>query len=315
MSTIEDQVRAKTGPIRRARRSFRRIALPLLRDYLLITTGVLLIALAIELFLTPHQVVTGGASGVAILLNNLLGTPIGPVIFAVNVPLFFAGLRWLGGASFALRTLYAIVLLSIVIDQIRPFIHQFPDLERALTVNDPLLYILYGGIVNGIGTGIVFRAKGTTGGSDIGARLLHRFTPLSIGNSFIILDAAVFAVAGYYFGLEKVLYALTVSFASSRMVDFIQEGMNYTRMAMIITSQPDVVAQEVMTRTGHGVTIMPATGAYTGQQRPVLLVVVLPSEVSVLTDTIHEADPAAFVIISQAQEVLGQGFRPLLPRR
>lgn len=315
MSTVEDQKRASTGPVTRVRRTVRRRALPLIRDYLLITIGVILLALAIELFLAPHQVVTGGASGVAILLNNLLGTPIGPVILAVNVPLFFAGLRWLGGVSFALRTLYGILLLSIIIDQIRPFIHQFPDLERNLTVNDPLLYILYGGVLEGVGTGIVFRAKGSTGGSDIAARLLHRFTPLSVGNAFIILDASLFLIAGFYFGLEKVLYAMTVSFASSRMVDFIQEGMNYTRMAMIITSQPNEVAREVMSRTGHGVTIMPAKGAYSGAERPVLLVVVLPSEVSILTDIIHEADPAAFVIISQAQEVLGEGFRPLEQRK
>lgn len=313
MSTVEDQQRA-TGPVKRVSRTVRRTALPIIRDYLLITIGTLLIAIAIDLFLAPHQVVTGGASGVAIILSNLLGTPIGPVILVINVPLFFAGLRYLGGVSFALRTLYAVLLLSAVIDQIPAVIARFPDVEKALQVNDPLLYILYGGVLNGLGTGIVFRAKGTTGGSDIAARLLQRFTPLSIGNAFILLDAAVFVVAGYYFGLEKVLYALTVSFASSRMVDFIQEGMNYTRMAMIITSQPTEVAHEVMTRTGHGVTILPATGAYTGQQRPVLLVVVLPSEVSVLTDIIHQTDPAAFVIISQAQEVLGEGFRPLTPR-
>ncbi len=277
--------------------------------------GVFILALGIDLFLAPNQVVTGGASGVAIILHNLLGAPIGTVILAVNVPLFIVGLRWLGGLSFALRTLYAVLLLAAVIDQIPALLHQFPDLEQALTVREPLLYILYGGVLNGAGTGIVFRAKGTTGGSDIGARLLNRFTPLSIGTAFIILDAAVFAFAGYFFGLEKVLYGLTVSFASSRMVDFIQEGMSYTRMAMIITANPQAVAQEIMERTGHGVTILPATGAYTGQERPMLLVVVLPSEVSVLTALIHEADPAAFVIISQAQEVMGQGFKPLRPRQ
>ncbi len=301
--------RSSTGPIRRTSRKL----WPVLRDYIVISVGVVILALGIDLFLAPNDVVTGGASGVAIILNRLLATPIGPVVLAINVPLFVVGLRYLGGLSFAARTIYAVFFFSAIVDQIPLVLDNFPTLKAGLAVKEPLLYILYGGILNGLGTGLVFRARGTTGGSDIGARLLNRFARMSMGNAFLVLDAVVFVVAGFYFGLANVLYALTVSFISSRVVDFVQEGLSYTRQLIIITNRMEEVSGEIMRQTGHGVTILEGTGAYTMQQRPVLLTVVLPSELSVVRSIIEEADPAAFVIVSQAQEVLGQGFRPLQP--
>lgn len=302
--------------IPRPPRLTRSLVLGILRDYLIITVGVIILAMAINIFLVPNKVVTGGASGVAILLNNQFGIPLGLTVLAINLPLFIFGLRYLGGITFAVRTIYAVILLSLIIDQIPFFINwlaiYFPNIKAGLAVKEPLLYILYGGIIEGIGTGLVFRARGTTGGSDIGARLLNRFTHLSIGNAFLLLDAVIFVAAGFLFGLEQVLYALTVSFINSRVVDLVQEGLNYTRQLLIITNRMEEVAGQIMSQTGHGVTILSGTGAYTREERPVLLTVVVPSEVSRVRAIIQEIDPAAFVIVSQAQEVLGEGFRPLV---
>lgn len=272
-------------------------------DYALIAVGAILVALSADLFAIPNRVVPGGVTGIATMLYYGLGTPVGLVTLALNVPLFLAGMRWGGGFHFALRTLFATTVMSLAIDLLAPYV---PSITA-----DPLLYTLYGGILDGIGIGLVFRARGTTGGTDILARLLHRWTGISLGAWLLVFNVLILGAAGVMFGWEQALYALILSFASSRAVDLVQEGVSYAKSATIVSARSEAICRAIIEQLGRGVTILRGAGGYTDTERPVLLSVVAQSEVSQLKQLIYGIDPLAFVIIGQAQEVLGEGFKQL----
>lgn len=278
------------------------------RDYALMTIGAIAIAISVDLFLAPNNVVTGGVTGVAMILNDLLGTPIGLVVLIANIPLLIAGFRFLGGFVFSIRTIYATVVLSFAIDLLGPYIGQIIHAPR-----DPLLYTLYGGLLDGFGVGLVFRAQGTTGGVDIIARFLQRWRKVPMGRSLLIMNVIVFAAAAYLFTFDKVLYALLVAFVSGRTVDLVIEGATaYARQAIIITTRPDRIRSAILHTLGRGVTLLEGRGGFTSNERAVLLSVIARSEVSGLKKIVHDSDPDAFVVFSDATEVLGEGFRPAL---
>jgi uncharacterized membrane-anchored protein YitT (DUF2179 family) len=275
---------------------------PTLRDYLLLTAGALLIALSVDIFLIPNNVVTGGITGAAMMLRSFFGTPVGIVTLLANIPLFILGFRSLGGLVFGLRTLYATVLMSLAIDLLAPFVHP--------VVGDPLLYTLYGGLLDGLGVGLVFRARGTSGGIDIIARLIERRAGTLPGRSMLAMNIAVFGVAGLFYGPEKVLYALLVAFVSSRALDFTLGAGTGSRQALIVTSQPDAITHALLHDLGRGVTLLEGYGGYTGASRAVLLCVVGRAELSFLKALVTKIDHQAFVIIGEASEVIGEGFVP-----
>lgn len=275
---------------------------PTLRDYLLLTVGALLIALSVDIFLIPNNVVTGGITGAAIMLRSFLGTPVGLVSLLANIPLFILGVRSLGGLVFGLRTFYATILMSLAIDLLAPYVRP--------VVGDPLLYTLYGGLLDGLGVGLVFRARGTTGGIDIVARLIERRYGTLPGRSMLVINVAVFGIAGLFFGPEKVLYALLVAFISSRALDFTLGAGTGSRQALIVTTQPDAITQALLHDLGRGVTLLEGYGGYTGASRAVLLCVVGRAELSFLKAIVGSADPHAFVVIGDASEVIGEGFIP-----
>lgn len=278
------------------------------RDYALMTIGAICIAISVDLFLAPNDVVTGGVTGVAMILNDLIGTPIGVVVLLINVPLLIAGFRYLGGFVFSIRTIYATVVLSFAIDLLAPFIGRLIHAPR-----DPLLYTLYGGLLDGFGVGLVFRAQGTTGGVDIIARFLQRWRGIPMGRSLLAMSVIVFAAAAYLFTFDKVLYALLVAFVSGRTVDLVIEGATaYARQAIIITERPDQIRSSILHTLGRGVTLLEGRGGFTADQRTVLLSVVAQSEVSGLRSIVRDCDPDAFVVFSNVNEVIGEGFRPAL---
>ncbi|WP_322487158.1 YitT family protein [Chloroflexus sp.] len=278
---------------------WRRIA-STMYDYVLLTIGALLSATAVRFFLVPNQVVSGGITGVAQLLNTFLGTPVGAVVLILNAPLLIAGWRYLGGAVFGVRTFYTVVVMSLAIDGLAPF-------ARPIT-NDPLLYSLYGGLIDGLGIGLVLRARGTTGGSDILARLIERRFGIQPGRSLLGFDTMVFTAALFSYGPEKILYALLVAFTSSRAIDTVLAAGKGARQALIITSTPEPIRQAVLHRLGRGLTQLEGIGGYTGMTRAVLLCVVARTEIGALKNIISTVDPAAFVIVGEVDEVIGEGF-------
>lgn len=276
-----------------------------LRDYLIMTVGVICVAISVDLFLVPNNVVTGGVTGVAIILNDLFGTPIGMISLLLNIPLLIAGFRYLGGFVFGVRTVYATVALSFAIDLLNPYVSRYMSATA-----DPLLYTLYGGVLDGVGVGLVFRVQGTTGGVDIIARFLQRWRAIPMGRSLLAMNVLVFAAAAYLFSLDKLLYALLVAFISGRTVDLVLEGASYARQAVIITGHPDKIQRSILHTLGRGVTVLEGRGGYTAAERTVLLSVVAQSEISVLKAIVRDCDDSAFVIFSNVNEVLGEGFRP-----
>lgn len=279
---------------------------PSIRDFSLITLGALLQALALRLFLIPANLVSGGVSGIAQIINHYTGWPIGVMVFLGNIPLFALGWRFLGGRRFAMRTAYAVVAYSILVDLL-PRLPFFPP--NGLT-DDLVINALYGAVIAGVGYGLVYRGNGTSGGSDILARILTHYRSIPMTQSYLWVDSAVVLTAGFVFGWKEALYAIVVLYVSGLVVDTTMEGGGTVRTAMIITSQPEIVAEKILVDMERGVTMLEGTGAYTGEGRPVLYCVVSRSEIQQLKSIVHDADQKAFMVIGVAHEALGEGFQP-----
>jgi uncharacterized membrane-anchored protein YitT (DUF2179 family) len=276
-----------------------------LRDYLLISLGTLAQALALVIFLVPAQLVTGGISGLAQIIHFFTGWPIGLMVFLGNLPLFLLGWRFLGGRRFAMRTAFAIVTFSLFTDGLTFFLP-----ENGLT-DDIVLNTLYGGVISGIGFGLVYLGQGTSGGSDILARILNHWRSVSISQSYLLTDTLPVLLAGLTFGWTNALYALVMIYVSGIAAEGAMGGSNVTRTATIITNQPKEVAEQILRVMKRGVTMLAGKGAYTGQEREIIYCVISRSEVNQLKALVRETDPDAFMVIGQAQEALGEGFRPL----
>ncbi|MFW6267085.1 MAG: YitT family protein [Halanaerobium sp.] len=268
-------------------------------DYLGITVGSFLIALALTVFLVPNRIAAGGVSGLATVIYYITSFPIGITMLIINIPLFLAGLKIMG-TSFGIRTIYGIVSLSVFTDLLQPNM-------TALT-NDLLLASIYGGVVGGIGLGIVFRSRGTTGGTDMIASLINYFTGITVGEGLLIADGVVVALAGIFFNLEVALYAAVTIFITSQTIDVVQEGLNFKKGVLIISDRADQINQMVVDDLNRGITEFEAKGGYTGDRKQVLLCIISRSEISELKKAVAEIDQDAFVIISNVHEVLGEGF-------
>ena len=277
----------------------------LVKEYSFIILGAFIQALAMRLFLIPGQLVSGGISGAAQIINFYTGWPIGLMVFVGNIPLFLLGWRFLGGARFAIRTALAIAAFSFLTDFLAFFIP-----AQGIT-QDNFLNALFGGVLLGIGLGLVYRGRGTSGGSDILGRILNSKFAIPISQSYLITDTIVVLASGFAFGWEKALYGLVVIYVSGLSAEMASEGSSIFRTAIIITSAPDAVICEITQTLERGVTILQGRGGYTGEERLVLYCVVTRSEVNQLKELVHEADPAAFMVIGTAHEALGEGFRPL----
>jgi len=276
-----------------------------LRDYAFILAGAIIQALAMRLFLIPGLLVSGGVSGIAQLIQHYTGWPIGLMVLIGNIPLFLLGWRYLGGRRFITRTIFAIVAFSLLTDAFAWFIPQ------AGMTQDLVLNSLFGGVMLGVGLGLVYRGQGTSGGSDIIGRILnHRFS-IPISQSYLLTDTIVVLAAGLVFDWEHALYGLVMIYVSGLAAEVAAEGTDVFRTAMIVTSKPQEVAEQILSEMERGVTFLTGRGAYTGEERQVLYCVVTRSEVSQLKALVKEQDEGAFMVIGQAHEALGEGFRPL----
>lgn len=283
------------------------MAARLVLDYLIIAVGVVILDLALDWFLIPNQIAAGGLSGVAVLLNARLGWPVGPTFLVMNVPLFIVGWRYLGGPNFAARSLYATFLVGALVDPLAV-------LARPVT-HDPVLATVYGGLLGGLGVGLVYRYRGSTGGTDIIALLANRFSGISVGLGQLLADGAIVVASGLFLNLQLALYALISIYLSAKALDGVVEGFGYVRLAHIISDQPDKITHAILYKLNRGVTLLEGQGGYTRQERQILLVAISQREVSQLKELVAEVDPDAFLIIGNAAEVLGQGFKKPPTRR
>jgi len=291
--------RLKTARFRRARL--------LAWDYLLLTGGALVLSANVNIFLAPNQVVSSGATGIGMLFHYLWGWPIGLVTLGLNIPIFIAGMKWAGGWRLLFRSVYATTVMTVGIDLLAPIL---PPIQ-----GDPLIFTLFGGLLDGIGIGLVLRGEGTTGGTDIIAQVLNRQRGIAFGTTFIVVNSVILLAAAGVVGLVPVLYSLIVNFVSGRVVDTIQEGSGYARAFFIVSTRSAEIQQAILDDLERGVTLLEVRGGYTEVPLSALYVVVSRSQVTHLKRLISERDPTAFVVVSEAHEVLGEGFRPITQKQ
>ncbi len=253
-----------------------------------------------NLFLIPNKIAPGGLSGLATILYYLFGFPVGMMMLVFNIPLLIIGVKKLG-LHFGTRTIFGSIVLSLFIDGSAPFL-------PTLTTNI-LLAALFGGIIMGLGLGIVFKFKGTTGGTDIIARLIYDYTDIRIGQAMLMIDFIVITFAAFVFrDADLALYALIAIYVASKAIDLAQGGVNYAKAALIISDHTEIIGEAILKDMGRGVTALRGQGLYTQTLKDVLLCVLPRSEVSELKDIVKKADQKAFVIITNVYEVLGEGF-------
>ena len=267
-----------------------------------IALGCALGALAYPLFLVPNHIAPGGLTGLATVLNYLFHWPVGTTSLVMNVPLFIIGYRAMGRV-FVIRSLVATVLFSVLIDLI-----PLPPMTE-----QPLLGAVFGGVLLGAGLGLILRGGATTGGTDMVARMIHnRFQHLSVGAFLFLIDCCVVLMAGFFIEAEYALYAFVALYAASKLIDVVMVGLTREKACYIISTQHEQVKREIMEKLDRGVTVLHAEGGYSGQERPVLLCVLSAQELGRLKAIVREADEDAFLFISDAHEVLGEGFRKLM---
>ena len=267
----------------------------------IITLGAVIYALAFDWFVAPNQIAMGGVTGLAQIVNALVPVlPVGVLSILVNVPLFLAGWRLLGG-RLLVSSLYAMAVSSLAIDVIA-WMHTFPPM-------DPILATLYGGAGMGVGLGLVFSQGATTGGTDIIGKLLKlKFPWLPIGKLVMIPDMVVVILAAVVFGtVNAALYGLIQMYLLSKVMDMILYGWDTSRVAYIITDRWEETVQGLRDMN-RGVTLLQGKGAYTGAEKQVLLVAFRQREIVPIKRMLREIDPKAFFIVCDAHEILGEGF-------
>lgn len=278
----------------------RRPRFPLLRDYAMILVGALITGASYTYFFIPNNIAPGGITGVATVLNYLLGwPPVGTLSFLLNIPLFLLGYKR-GGRLFVLRSFIAMMLLSLFIDV----------LPAASGPMDSILAAIFGGILLGVGLGLVLRAGATTGGTDLAAQMVHRrFSFISVGTFLFAIDCMVILMAGVVFDVQAALVALIALYVSAKVMDMVIRGWNTEQQMMIISDQAPEIARRIMSELDRGATFIEATGAYTGEKRGMIYCVVTRAQIMQVKAIVGGVDPHAFVTVSDAYEVMGEGFR------
>lgn len=269
-------------------------------DYILMILGSFVMGFAIKNIYDPAGLVTGGVSGVAIILKDLAGIPLWCTNTMLNIPLFLASLK-LKGWKFLKRTFVATAALSVSL-------YVIPEMAL-MPRDDMLLTALFGGLISGVGTGLVFMAQSTTGGTDMLAALMQKAMPqYSISQIMQVLDAMVVLVGAAVFGIRPALYALIAIYGLARVSDGMLEGLKFSKMVFIISDYCEPIASAIMEEMSRGVTGLDARGMYSKEKRQMIYCVVSKKEISQLKDLVREHDKKAFVIVSDVREVLGEGF-------
>lgn len=271
-------------------------------DLLFYIAGGMIYSVAVLLFLTENEISPGGLTGIATILNYLFSLPIGTVVFILNIPLLAAGFIKFGGVFIA-KTAVATAVISLTLDISGLFM---PKMKI-----DPILAALFGGLLMGLGISLFMLRGATTGGTDIIAKLINRkFPHLTVGRLMLAADAAVVGLSALvYKNVESALYAVIAIYASSRVMDLILYGADRGKIIYVITDNAKELSDSIMSLINRGVTLLDVTGAYTGTKRQMLMCTVRRHEVAAVCRLATSCDKNAFIIVGEAGEVLGEGFK------
>lgn len=275
----------------------------LARDYLWIALGSVLYSLSFDWFYVPNQIGFGGLTALGMILNHLSpAVPIGTVVLILNIPIFILGWKFLGGHTLV-SSLFAMAATSVLVDLISA-VYTFPPM-------DPMLAAIFGGVSLGLSLGIIFSKGATTGGTDLIARLLKLpFAWLPMGKLLLVVDLSMLlAVSVAFRSMESAMYGIIALYISTMVMDMVLYSLDQSKVAYIVTSNPRPLAAEIDKQLDRGTTFLHGEGSFTGQDRLVLMCAFKQRQIVPLKALVHEMDPEAFIIVCNAHEVLGQGFR------
>lgn len=275
--------------------------------YILIIVGTILMAVSVNVVYEPLEMVTGGLSGLAIVIKKVTGVfieggiPLWITNLILNIPLFITAVI-VRGKTFVKHALFAEVSFTIALALVPTTFH--------FVGQDYLLAAVFGGVIGGTGIGLVFAANASTGGTDLLAMIIHKFKPYyTVPRILTVIDGLVVIIGIISFGITKALYAIIAVYISAKISDSILEGLKFAKMAYIISDEYDRIAQKIMAQLDRGVTGISATGMYSNKDKKMLFCVVSKKEIVELKELVAEVDPKAFIIVSDAREVMGEGFR------
>ncbi len=270
----------------------------LLIEMLFITIGSVIAAFAIEEFLVGCTILDGGVVGISIMLNTLLKIPLGLLTFLLNIPFLIVGYRKIG-KRFIIKSGYAMVVFSI-------FLQIFAPLKNV--TEDYILAVSFGGVILGIGVGMVIKFGGCLDGTETVAILLNRKFKFPVGQTVLIFNIVIFSVAGIFFGFDRAMYSLLTYFITSKVLDIVENGMEQTKAAMIITNDAKEIAEQIYQKLGRTVTIMEGEGLVSGK-KVILYCVLTRFEVRELRSIISNIDSSAFIAISDVSEIIGRHIK------
>ena len=286
------------------------------RDYTLIVVGAFILAIGYVYFISPHRIVPGGVYGIAIVVHHITkgvfsfwpeGIPIGLFGLVLNIPLTYAGVKILG-PKFGIKTVVGLVLASAFMDGIT-YIRPQGDLPL---VDDVLLSCVFGGVLIGFGLGLIFKSRATSGGSDIVAMIIGKYTSLPIGQLLIYVDSAIVLLGLAVFQDWKIpLYSWLVIYITGKAIDLVLEGSNYHKALFIISKEHEKIKEKILVDLERGGTYLLGKGMYTDDEKQVIYTVVSRREVAILEQYIHSIDPDAFITVMDTREILGEGFHSL----
>lgn len=267
---------------------------------LMIITGCAISGLAFDLFIMPNKLLSGGISGISLILNYMLNVNTGLMIFVFNIPIFILGYRFVD-REFVVLSLIGTAALSV-------WIEAFSFLRGTVVVNDTMLACIFAGVLNGIGMGIVLRNRASQGGIDIIAVIFKKYFSMNIGSTSMIINTIIVIIASFITNLNLAMYTLISMFVSSTVLDKVQQGFDRRKSVMIITSKEKQVAEEIFNRLVRGVTYLEGEGAYTGDKKRVIYCIVSLNQLAKLKQIVREIDEMAFITVSDTAEVMGRGF-------
>ncbi|WP_054875856.1 YitT family protein [Oxobacter pfennigii] len=275
-----------------------------MKSYVIITLGIIVVAIAMHFFLIPNDIAAGGVSGLAMIVNSYFSfLDIGLLMLIMNIILFIIAFILLG-SSFGIKTIYASLGMSGAIWALE---HIYP-MQVPLT-KDVLLAAFIGTMLSGLGMGMIFNENASTGGTDIIAKIMNRYIHMDIGKSLLASDFIITIMASYTFGVEKGLYALIVVILNGFIIDYSIEGFNIAMQVFIMSSKYDIIAEYIMNELERGVTLFSGEGGFTNKEMKIIYSVISRKEFIKIRDYIKEVDPKAFISVSNAHEVLGEGFK------
>ncbi|WP_295787597.1 YitT family protein [uncultured Veillonella sp.] len=270
------------------------------------TIGSIIFAIGIDAFIVPHKLVSGSLSGVALMLYYLTGIQVGTLNLLLNIPILYAAYRWLGRWHVGI-TIFGTIVISLCINALT-------FMESYHLTTDPIIGSLLGGIFCGLGLGVVYRAGGNTGGLDPIALIIRKYYGLQMGSIIFGINVLILFAAAIVVSVESAAVTLISIYAMGMVTNKVVVGFNQRKAAFIISCKPNEICELIINNMGRGATILHGEGAYTHQQRQVVMVVVGLMQVAKLKDNVEKEDPNAFMIITDAAEVIGQGFTmPVAP--